>query len=177
MTDRATITVGGMAGTGTSTLSRRLAERLGLPYVYTGGLFREEAARRGLTLDEFSELTRRDESVDRALDERQLELLTAGGLVLEGRMAGWLAHRHGVPALTVWVTCDEEVRLRRITDRDGGDLEEQRVRTRAREASERDRYRRYYGADIGDLELYDVVLDSTDATPDELVDRVVSALT
>ncbi len=61
MTDRATITVGGLAGTGTSTLSRRLAERLGLPYVYTGGLFREEAARRGLTLDEFSQLTRRDE--------------------------------------------------------------------------------------------------------------------
>lgn len=172
----ATITVGGLAGTGTSTLSRLLADRLGLPYVYSGGLFREEAARRGMTLDDFSELTRRDESIDRLLDQRQLELLAVGGLVLEGRMSGWLAHRHGLSALSVWVVCDEQVRLRRITQRDGGDLEEQRARTRAREASEVDRYRRYYGADIHDLEIYDLVLDSTAATPVELVDEVVAAL-
>lgn len=171
-----TVTVGGLAGTGTSTLCRRLADRLGLPYVYTGGLFRDEATRRGLTLGQLSDLTRQDETIDRALDDRQVELLAGGGLILEGRMAGWLARRHGLHALTVWVVCDEDERLRRITERDGGDIETQRARTRAREASERDRYRRYHGAEIDDVDVYDLVLDSTDASPDELADAVVAAL-
>jgi len=171
-----TITVGGMAGTGTSTLSRILAERLGLPYVYTGGLFREEATRRGLTLEEFNALTQADDSIDRAIDDRQVELLRDGGLILEGRMAGWLARRHDVPALKVWVICDDDVRIGRITRRDGGDVEEQRERTRTREASELDRYQRYYDADIRDPEVYDVVLDSTDTSPEELADRVIWTL-
>lgn len=172
-----TITVGGMAGTGTSTLSRILADRLGLPYVYTGRLFREEAARRGLTLEEFNALTQQDDAIDRAIDDRQVELLHAGGLILEGRMAGWLAHRHGVPACKVWVICDDDVRIGRIAHRDGGDVEEQRERTRRREASELDRYQRYYDADIRDPDGYDVVLDSTATLPEDLADRVIAALT
>jgi CMP/dCMP kinase len=171
-----TITVGGMAGTGTSTLSRILADRLGLPYVYTGGLFREEARRRGLTLEAFNALTQQDDAIDRAIDDRQVELLRAGGLILEGRMAGWLAHHHGVPACKVWVVCDDDVRIRRIAHRDGGDVDEQRVRTAIREASELDRYQRYYDADIRDPEAYDLVLDSTHASPQELADRVLAAL-
>ena len=60
-----TVTVGGMAGTGTSTLCRLLTDLLALPYVYTGGLFREEAARRGLSLAELNELSQEDPGVDR----------------------------------------------------------------------------------------------------------------
>jgi CMP/dCMP kinase len=171
-----TLTVGGLAGTGTSTLCRLLSDRLALPYAYAGGIFREEAARRGLSLAEFNALCQADPAVDRSLDDRQVELLRAGGLVLEGRMAGWLAHHHGLDATRVWVVCDEDERIRRITQRDGDDPEVQRARTREREASELDRFRRYYGAEVTDLALYDLVLDSTDATPEALADTVLAAL-
>lgn len=175
MTDL-TVTVGGLAGTGTSTLCRLLSATLDLPYTYAGQLFRREAARRGLSLAEFGALCQEDPAVDRSLDDRQLELLAEGGLLLEGRMAGWLAAHDEVDAFTVWVVCDEDERMRRIADRDGGDVEEQRRVTLDREASEQARFLDYYGADLADLSIYDLVLDSTDHAPDALARQVVAGL-
>ena len=173
-----TITVGGLAGTGSSTLSRLVADRLGLTYEYAGGLFRAEAARRGLTVEAFNELCEQDPAVDRSLDDRQLELLRTGGLLLEGRMAGWLAVEDGLDdVLTVWVVCDDDERFRRLGERDGGGDDEVRERTLAREASEQDRFRRFHGADILDLSRYALVLDSTSTAPAALADRVVAAAT
>lgn len=175
MTDL-TVTVGGLAGTGTSTLCRLLAARLDLPYTYAGQLFRREAARRGLSLAEFGALCERDPLVDRSLDDRQLELLREGGVLLEGRMAGWLAERHEVDAFTLWVTCEEDERMRRIAERDGGDVEAQRTHTLAREASEQARFLDYHGADLTDLAIYDLVLDSTATAPADLAEQVLAAM-
>jgi len=170
------VTVGGLPGTGTSTLCGLLERELGLPYVYAGQIFRQEAAARGLTLAELNELARHDEVVDRSLDDRQLELLRRGGVILEGRMSGWLAAHNEIPAFKVWLTCDEDVAIRRLVDRDGGDFEEQRRYTRERVAQEADRYKRYYGADPADEALYDLVLDSGGVEPPELVRRVLEGL-
>jgi predicted cytidylate kinase len=171
-----TITVGGLPGTGTSTLCKLLKERLSLPYTYAGHIFREEAGRRGLSLAEFGALCQKDPSIDAALDDRQIFLLRKGGLILEGRLSGWLAQRHRLPALKVWVTCDETERIRRIVDRDGGTLAQQADATWAREQSEQDRYRRYYGVDLGDLSFYDLVLDSTRTLPEGLAQKVEAAV-
>jgi len=171
-----TVTVGGLAGTGTSTLCRLLAAHLDLPYTYAGALFRQEAARRSMTLAEFGQLCQDDPAVDRSLDDRQLELLQAGGVLLEGRMAGWLAAHHDVDAFTVWVVCDEDERMRRIAGRDGGAVAEQRERTLAREASEHARFASYHGADLTDLSIYDLVLDSTTREPSTLVEAVLDGM-
>ena len=172
-----TVTVGGLAGTGSSTLSRLLADRLGLTYEYAGAIFRAEAARRGLSVEEFNVLCESDPAVDRSLDQRQLELLRAGGLLLEGRMAGWLAHDDGLDhVLRVWVVCDDDERFRRLGQRDGGPADDVRARTLAREASEMDRFRRFHGADVLDRSVYDLVLDSTSTSPESLVEQVVAAL-
>jgi len=171
-----TMTVGGLAGTGTSTLCGLLSERLELPYEYAGRIFRQEAARRGLTLEQFGALCEQDPAVDRTLDDRQVELMRDGGVLLEGRMAGWLADHNELDAFTLWVTCDEHERIRRITEREGGDHGEQRARTLAREASEQERFLAYHGADLSDLSHYDLLLDSTATAPEELADQVVARL-
>jgi len=169
------VTVGGLPGTGTSTLCRLLERELGLPYVYAGQIFRQESASRGMSLAELNELAGRDDSVDRALDERQLDLLRHGNVILEGRMSGWLASHNEIPAFKVWLTCDEDERIRRLVDRDGGDFTEQREATRTRAAQEADRYRRYYGADPSDPSIYDLVMDSAGVEPQDLVKRVLEA--
>ena len=168
--------MGGPPGTGTTTLCRLLERSLQLPYIYAGQLFREEAARRGMTLAEFNALAQTDPAVDRALDDQQLEFLRRGGVILEGRMAGWLAHHHGVPAFKVWLVAGVDERIRRLVQRDGGDAATQAEQMADRESRERDRYARYYGADPSDTSIYDLVLDSTGVPPDELRDRVLAAM-
>lgn len=171
-----TVTVGGLPGTGTSTLCKLLQERTGMPYHYAGAIFREEARRRGLTLADFGALCQKDPAIDEALDDRQLFLLKRGHVIMEGRLSGWLAHRHRLPALKVWVHCEEKERMRRLVQRDGGDLESQRELTWSREQSEADRYLRYYGVDLKNMAYYDLVLDSTALAPERLAERVQVAL-
>lgn len=171
-----TLTVGGLPGTGTTTLCRLLERALQLPYIYAGQLFREEAARRGMTLAEYNALAGRDENVDRELDVKQLEFLRGGGVILEGRLAGWLAHRYEIPAFKAWMICDEQERIKRLVERDGEDEATQRAAMKDRETREADRYARYYGADLTDLSIYDLVLDSTGTPPDALRDEVLASL-
>jgi CMP/dCMP kinase len=176
------VTVGGLPGTGTTTLCRLLHQRTGLPYTYAGQIFRDEAARRGMDLAAFGALCETDPAVDRSLDDQQIRLMQTSatpdgpGLILEGRLSGLLAKREAIPAFAVWVTCEESERIRRIVDRDGGDIATQTARTREREASEAARYRQYYGFDLRDLEVYDLVVDSTATSPEALADEVLAAL-
>ena len=49
------ITIGGLAGTGTTTTAELLSEKLDIPYISAGFVFREMAAERGMSVLEFSE--------------------------------------------------------------------------------------------------------------------------
>lgn len=129
-----------------------------------------------MTLAELNALASEDPAVDLALDEQQVAFLRGGGVILEGRLAGWLAHQNGITAFKVWLVCDREERIRRLVERDGDDRETQAASMEDRETRERDRYARYYGADLGDLTIYDLVLDSTTIAPDELRDRILGVL-
>lgn len=129
-----------------------------------------------MSLAELNEAALHDENVDRALDARQLELLRQDNVILEGRMSGWLASHNEIPAFKVWLTCDEDEAIRRLVDRDGGDVDEQRRVTRERVAQEAERYERYYEAEPSDPSIYDLVMDSTHVEPAELVRRVLEGL-
>jgi CMP/dCMP kinase len=114
--------------------------------------------------------------VDVELDTRMAARGRRGGVVLEGRLAGWVATREGLPALRVWVTCDDAARAARVAQREGTDPGAARAANDAREASERDRYRSTYGIDLADTSIYDLVLDSTETDPPTLVAAVLDAL-
>ncbi|MCB0971582.1 MAG: cytidylate kinase family protein [Acidimicrobiales bacterium] len=169
------ITLSGLPGSGTSTVARTVASRLALDHVDGGTVFRSLASERGLTLAAFAEVAEGDDSIDRALDDRLLDRAREGDVVLESRLAGWLATRARLRAIRVWIECDERERARRVGGRDGHDLDEALAANREREASERTRYLTYYGIDLSDRSLYDLVLDSTERAPQELVADIVAA--
>jgi CMP/dCMP kinase len=114
--------------------------------------------------------------VDVELDTRMAARGRRGGVVLEGRLAGWVATREAFPALRVWVSCDDAVRAARVAGREGTAVGAAAAANAAREALERDRYLQTYGIDLADTSIYDLVLDSTRTDPDTLVAAVRSAL-
>lgn len=168
------VTVSGPPGSGKSTAARKVAERRGLEYVSAGDRFRAEAARRGLDLGAFSRLAERDPTIDRSLDESMAGLARPGRL-LDGRIQGALLRRRNALVRDILITAREDVRVRRLAERDHQTVEEARRLTREREASERDRYLRYYRIDV-DREPADLTVDTSDRSIDEVVQIVVAFL-
>jgi CMP/dCMP kinase len=168
------VTIGGPPGSGKSTAGRLVSKALGLEYRSAGELFRAEAARRHLSLEEFGGFAEAHPEVDRELD-RAMQSLAAPGRLLEGRIQGALCRRSRIPVHSVVVTASESARARRVAGRDHQSPEEALHRIRQREESERTRYLKFYGIDIAS-EPADLSVDSTQRTPDEVADAIVGFL-
>jgi cytidylate kinase len=168
------ITISGEPGSGKTTVARLLARELGLPHVYAGDLYRQEAKRRGLDLERFNALCEKDHSVDRHLDAAMTERARQGDVVLEGRLAGYFAAKEGLDALKVWLTASDDVRARRVAQREEGDWRKVLEENRVRHLSDARRYRQIYGFDLADTGVYDLVLTTDDATPEDLVEQLVA---
>jgi cytidylate kinase len=153
------ITVSGPAGSGKSTLAAGLADALGYGHVSGGDIFRSLADERGHSLVEFNRLAEEDDQIDRDLDRRLRSTAEeAEDLVLESRLAGWMAGEYA--DLTVWLDAPLDVRAARIADREAKTVDQVREETRARAESEAQRYHEYYGIDIHDHSIYDLVVNT-----------------
>ncbi len=171
------VTISGLPGSGTTTAGRLLAETLDWEFQSSGELFRAMADARGVTLAEFGALAEEDKDIDHELDARAVALMgTGAGLVMEGRLAGWMAFRDRFASIRVWLESEGAIRAQRIADRDGGSALEQRTQMAAREASEVQRYRDYYDIEINSRKPYSLVIDSTALAPEAIVARIREAL-
>jgi predicted cytidylate kinase len=170
------ITISGLPGAGTTTVSRLVADALDLQRVPGGEVFRQMAAEAGMTLAAFGRHAQDHPEIDRQLDDRLTERARAGRCVIESRLAGWLVTRAGLPAVRVWVACADDERARRVAARDGSTPAEALADNEARAALERTRYLEIYDFDLTDLAVYDLILDSTSASPDALAAEVIGAV-
>jgi cytidylate kinase len=169
------ITVSGPAGSGKSTLAAGLADRLDYDHVSGGDIFRDIAAERDLTPLELNRLAEDDDSIDRDLDRRLRSTAREGdGLVLESRLAGWMAAEYA--DLRIWLDAPIDVRAARIADREEKPVAQAREETEARADSEARRYQEYYGIDIDDLAIYDLVVNTARWGPDGVLDLAASAV-
>ncbi len=160
------ITVSGPAGSGKSTLAAALADRLDYEHVSGGDIFRTIAAERDLTPVELNRAAENDDQIDRDLDRRLRDLAREReDLVLESRLAGWMAGEYA--DLRLWLDAPFEVRVERIADREEKSLEQARSETESRADSERRRYREYYDIDVTDLTIYDLIVDTARWGPEE----------
>jgi len=137
-------------------------------------VFRLMAHEAGMTLAEFGSYAHGRPEIDRELDERLQARASEGRCVIESRLAGWLVTRAGLPAVRVWVDCDDEVRAARVAERDGISVDQARVDNAERSALERIRYRSAYGIDLDDRSTYDLILDSSADGPQVLADTIVA---
>ena len=170
------ITISGLPGAGTSTVARLVADALGVERVDGGTVFRAMAAERGLDVGSFSLVAENDPEIDLELDQRLAIRAREGDLVLESRLAAWIVTNEGLDALRVWVDADEHERARRVAAREAVDAAAALEANRAREASERRRYRTYYAIDLDDQTVYDLVIDSTGIEPEAIAESIVAAI-
>jgi cytidylate kinase len=162
------VTVSGPAGVGKSTTAAALADQLSHEHISGGDIFRTVADERGLTALELNQLAEEDDAIDRALDRRQRTIAKErGDVVLESRLAGWMAGEHA--DIKIWLDAPLSVRVARIADREDKSTDRAGEETEARAASEAHRYSEYYGIDITDRSIYDLTLSTARWNPDAIV--------
>ncbi len=155
-------------------MARLLSRFLGVPHIYAGDLYRREAEERALSLPEFNRLAEQDHSIDRALDAKMAEYARRGGVVLEGRLAAFIAIQEHTDALKIWLTASEKVRAQRVSQRENSNAMQVLRENEARQHSDAKRYQEIYGFDLNDTSIYDLTLNSDDQTPEALAQTILA---
>ncbi len=171
------ITISGPPGSGKTTACKSLSEALGLKAVVFGTLFREMAKEKGLTLAEMGDLAERDPSIDKVIDERLLQIARENeDIILESRLSAHMLSRNGIDAFKIYLDACIGVRCERVCCREGDTLVTATSDTEKRQISEAARYKKYYGIDINDMSVYDLVINTDHLTPEEVLEKMLVAI-
>ena len=165
---RIKIVISGKSGCGNTSVSKLVAEKMGLKLInYT---FHTMAEERGMSFEEFYKEAQKDSSYDIILDRKQVEMAREGGCVLGSRLAIWLLEDAD---LKVYLYASLETRAGRVATREGGTLERRKRETEDRDEKDRRRYLSIYGIDNDSYEFADLVLDVGTMDQYEAAERIV----
>ena len=166
------IAVSGKSGCGNTTVCRLLADTLNLRFI--NFTFRTLAKEKGLSLEEILALAARDDSWDREVDARQIELAREeGGCVLGSRLAIWMLPEAD---LKIVLTASPEIRAQRILGREGGELEKIAEFTAERDRLDHERYASIYKINNDDFSFADMIINTENISPEEIVKQITSEL-
>ena len=168
------ITIGGLAGTGTTTLAEVLSEKLDIPYISAGFIFREMAAEHGMSVLEFSEFAEGNDEIDKEIDRRQAEKAKlADNLIVEGRLSAFFVDNAD---LKLCLMTPFDVRSKRIAQREEKSVDVAKSEIITREKSEALRYKEIHNIDISNMEIYDLIINTDSFDPQSISEIIIQTL-
>lgn len=178
------VTVAGKIGTGTTTLGRVLAEKLGWKFWSGGEFFRAFMKERGMPLEEKS-LT--PDEVEREVDlGMRAKLQKNEGQIFEAWLSGFVAQ--GVDGvLKILLVCHDDLRVDRFVNREGVSVDEALRHIKRREEENIKKWTRLYGkewkewvgkepVDFWNPKLYDLVIDTYSHSREETLQLTLDKL-
>ena len=172
MEEKIVIAVSGPAGSGKTSHAKKLSETFNLRYVSAGQIFRRIARERGLSLIELSVLAERNPVVDLEVDYRSRMEALKGNVVIEGHLTAWIVR--DIADVAIYTYAPLDVRIRRIAEREGKNFKEAFIETLMRERSQAKRFRMFYGIDVYDTSIFDLVIDTSKMSFEETSNIIVS---
>lgn len=166
----------GMAGSGKSTVAKRLAEKYGLKLYSGGDALKASASEIGYEVDQrgwweskdgirFLKQRMENPEIDKKVDMRLMGWAEQGNVILDSWTMPWLLKE----GFKVWLEASEEVRADRVSKRDGISLKEALSYLSEKESSTKAIYRKLYGFDLGeDFTPFHLVLDVNLLNEDEV---------
>ena len=171
------ITISGKAGSGKSTVAKEVAKKLKLKHYSIGDLMRKIAKEKNISLIDLSKLAEKDTSIDTELDKKNIELRDEDNFVIDGRLTAYFSP---YADLKVFLDCEDKVRAERILKdkregEKGKNIQQLTKIIKQREQSERKRYKELYNIDYHDKKLYNLMIDTTNLSINEVVEKIVTA--
>ena len=178
------ITITGNLGSGKSSVAKILKER-GYEYSSTGNIFRQLAMEKGLSVEEFNRqvneaASRGDHSVDQMIDDTTTRIgEERDKVVFDSRLAWHFAPK----SFKVFIITDIDEASRRVFSdslrADSESYESQAACRKAlinRQKLETVRYKEIYDIDYYDMNNYNLVIESTNASPDEIAQEILDKM-
>jgi cytidylate kinase len=177
----AIITIGGNPGSGKTTLAVKLAGALHYEELYVGGIIRNLAAERGMTMEQFSAEFKKYPDLERLVDERAKKLMQEkDNLVIQGRVAWFFAKESPFRVVNLFLATDHEIGARRVAERKEDatkTIEEISRATAERIEHDRERYQKLYDiADYLDPAHFDITIDASHLTEKEVFEKAMNLL-
>jgi len=173
------ITITGDLGSGKSAVSKILCEKTGFEYVSTGRIQRQLAQELGLDTLEMNRRADTDPTIDQRIDGIFVDLgKDAKGYVVDSRMAWFFLP----DSFKVYLQTDVAVAAERILNDPNRKSEEYETKEEAirkilaRKQSENARFLVKYGADCGNLHNFDLVLDTTNRSPEQVAELILKSV-
>lgn len=175
-----------MPAVGKTTVSRKVADSLGVPMVGGGDVLKEMAVEEGYTPGgedwwdrgdgmKFLQERKKSPDFDRQVDARLLQKAKKGDVVITSYPLPWLSEE----GTKVWLSGSVESRARRMAKRDELAVSTCRKILSVRDSENSKLYKKIYGIDFGkDLKPFDLVVDTEsldESSVAEIVLRYVRA--
>lgn len=171
------ITLGGKAGSWKWTVAKLLSEKLGYEIISIWNLKRKLAEEMGLSISEFNLLGDKPENqheFDLKYEEYQKNLDLNSQVILESRL--WFLCQPN--AFKVFLNVSDEIASQRIlNDKRTTDHflspEEALEVTKKRNQDDQNRYLSLYNIDLWDSSQYNLTIDTSNLTPEEVVEKIL----
>jgi len=170
------ICVSGMAGSGKSTVAKRLAKHYNFKYYSGGDALKAVATEMGFKTSgkgwwettegaKFLEKRLGNLEIDRKVDEKLLNWAKRGGVVLDSWAMPWLLKS----GFKIWLEASEKERAQRLAERDGLSPRDALRALREKEDKTKTIYRKLYGFNLGEeFEPFQLILDVELLSKDEV---------
>lgn len=162
------IVISGQIASGTTTAAKTISQKYNLEFHYAGDFFRNYMKAHGIPLHDKSKIP---DDLDQKID-RELTNLAASekGVIIDGHYIGYFT-RNMSHVLRVLLTCDEEERVKRASNRDQQKETAEDIKKRL--AGLDAKFRKLYANEnYLDPKFFDITIDTTETTPDEVVNFI-----
>ncbi len=173
------ITLTGNLGSGKSTICKLLEGKYGFEIYSTGKVLRMLAEERGVSVLEMNQLICSDPSYHHMIDDATTRISREQAddkIVFDSRLAWHFAEK----SFKVFLSVDIAEAARRVFNDDRGDvekyksIEDAKAQLIERANTEDMRYKNLYQINYFDFNNYNLVLDSTNCTPEFLAERILA---
>jgi len=178
------ICISGMAGTGKSTLSKKLAQKYNLKCFSGGDALKELATAEGYNASRqgwwespegLNFLNERitNSKFDQAVDSKLLEYAQQGNVLLDSWTMPWLLKE----GFKIWLMASLEKRAARVAERDKITIDEAFKVLKEKEERTKAIYKKLYGFSLGeDFAPFDLVLDTDDLSANEVFEVLCTVI-
>lgn len=166
------ITVDGPSGSGKGTLSRHIAQKLDIENFSAGDMFRSIAEERNISHLELAK--KADKEIDLEVDRKTLNQALKKSCAVDGRLPSWVLGSYS--DIRIYLTASIKERATRISKRENKDFKKAKKETIKRDKENKNRYKKYYGIETENLEIYDLIIDNSNMSISEqnkLVNKVL----